>query len=62
MFDFFTEESKLVEHQVYLIENGFMEEDDVLPFYNLREVVSNVLSKRNSVVNETNTNNMEGGD
>lgn len=62
MFDFFKEDDKLVEQQIFLIDNGLIEEEDVIPLYNLREVVHSVLSKRNSMVNETNTDNVEGGD
>lgn len=62
MFEFFTEDSKIVEQQILLIDMGFLDEEDVTPIYNLREVVRNVLSKRDSMVDKTNTDNVEGGD
>lgn len=62
MFEFFTEDSKIVEQQILLIDMGLLDEEDVTPIYNLREVVRNVLSKRDSMVDKTNTDNVEGGD
>lgn len=62
VFEFFTEDSKIVEQQILLIDMGLLDEEDITPIYNLREVVRNVLSKRNSMVDKTNTDNVEGGD
>lgn len=62
MFEFFTEDSKIVEQQILLIDMGFLDKEDVTPIYNLREVVGSVLSKRDSMVDKTNTDNVEGGD
>ena len=62
MLKFFTEDSKLVEGQVLLIEKGLIDMSDVLPIYNLREVVQSVLSKRGNMVDKTDMDNMEGGD
>ena len=62
MLKFFTEDSKLVEGQVLLIEKGLIDMSDILPIYNLREVVQSVLSKRGNMVDKADMDNMEGGD
>lgn len=68
MIEFFTSESKLVKDQVYLINNGHIKREDVLPLYNLREVVYYELDKvaesafkDDSMVIKNDTNAMEGG-
>lgn len=68
MIEFFTSESKLVKDQVYLINNGYIKREDVLPIYNLREVVYHELDKvaesafkDDSMVIKNDTNAMEGG-
>lgn len=47
---FFTEDSQIVKQQLFLIENGLLDKEDVLPLFNLREVVNDVLSKNDNVV------------
>lgn len=68
MIEFFTSDSKLVKDQVYLINNGHIKREDVLPIYNLREVVYHELDKDSeatfkddSMVIKNDTNAMEGG-
>ena len=62
MYDFFTEDSMLVKQQILLIDEGLITEDDLPPIYNLKEVVKNVLYKRDVLANKADNNTMEGGD
>lgn len=50
MIEFFTEDSQIVKQQILLIREGIIDKEDVLPLYNLREVVNDVLSKDDNVV------------
>ena len=50
MIEFFTEDSQIVKQQILLIQEGIIDKEDVLPLYNLREVVNDVLSKDDNVV------------
>ena len=58
MHDFFTEDSMLVKQQILLIDEGLITEDDLPPLYNLKEVVKNVLSKRDSLANQADNNTL----
>lgn len=62
MYDFFTEDSMLVKQHILLIDEGLITEDDLPPIYNLKEVVKNVLYKRDVLANKADNNTMEGGD
>lgn len=60
-YNFFTKDSKIVQNQIYLIDNGYIQREDVPPLYNLREVVYYVLDNRDLPSNESINSNLEGG-